>query len=371
MFYSVCFLTTLLYTAFLQRPNLPHPPSAERSRPGPYLDKRVPSYPDHDRPRLPHTLSENRLRPPRLDERWETYTGTEQPRLPHPSLIERQRVPLKELDEKSWPSHNEMADSVPAVTSDQPERTPSPLDEEEVDDYRILLQRHSLIQQQLAALEKQESSTLGEDNIIDDTFIDIPVEDTQPDLLRVNERDLQNFSNSLDETYEKEDVLNSQELNIDRNATSIETSNEIYSLEKSNDLLESEQTGEAMAPKAFSPFKIKPRYSNLPSIKELSQKDLEQREAGKYIEPGDGSNDPEYLPIKEKRTRAKKNRGRKRKRKLPQGVVQSNTAINSQPYGTVGLKQGSHVDPYNELEARLMSLAGSSVSNLAGTDSNR
>lgn len=378
----MCFLTTLLYTAFLQRPNLPHPPSAERSRP-PYLDKRVPVYPDSERPRLPYPPPENRPRPLHLDERWHSHSNAERPRLLHSTLSERQRLPLKELDEKSWPSQNEMADSTPAVPHEEPGRVPSPLDEEEVDDYRILLQRHRLIQQQLAALEKQENSTLGEDSIIDDSFVDIPVEDAQPDLSLVNARNLESFNDSLEQMNGKEDVLNSQQLNVDRNMASPEANNEIYILDKSNDALEGELSEEAMTTKTFLPFKIKPRYSNVPSIKELSQKDLDQREGKKYVETAAESNNSENLPIKESnqtQSRGAKKRGRlsqarknrrKRKRKSSQDASQSDAAINIQPVGTVSSNQGSHVDPHNELEARLMSLAGSSASNLGGVEANR
>ena len=377
----MCFLT-LLYIAFLQRLNLPHLLSAERLVP-PFLDKRVLPYPNNERPRLPYTTVEDRSRPPHLDERRHPHTDIDRPRLPHPSFSELQRVPLMELDEKSLPSHNEMLDLTPAEPDGQSERMPSLLDEEEVDDYRILLQRHRLIQQQLAALEKQESSTLGEDNIIDDSFVDIPVEDTQPDLPFANERNLESFEYSLEETHKEEGELNSQQLNVHRNMTSSETSHEITNMERTDDLIETESSGEGTAQKPFLPFKIKPRYSNVPSVKELSQKDLEQREARKGVETAPERNNLENVPVggnvqsqsQRKRTRgqlsrARKNR-RKRKRKLSQGVAHSNTIIKSGPTENVSSNQGTHVDPYNELEARLMSLADSSVSNVGGTDTKR
>ena len=334
----------------------------------------MPTYPDSERPRLPYSTPENRLRPPHLDERWyahNNYPDADQPRLPPPLTTERQRLPLKELDEKSWLVHNEVMDATPAISEEQSGRVPSLLDEE-VDDYRILLQRHRLIQQQLAALEKQESSTLAEDSIIDDTFIDIPVEEEK-------------FSGSLQQTYGKEEILNSQQSNVDRNLMYVESGNEIDNSEKNYDLLESEQSGDSITRKTFLPFKIKPRYSTVPSIKELSQKDLEQRDARQYNVTAVESNDAENLPVKEKNdkqtrsqrtrnrgklSRARKNR-RKRKRNLSQGANQNSSAINSQPVETVGPNQESHVDPYNELEARLMSMADSSVSNLGGTGANR
>ena len=372
----MCFLT-LLYIAFLQRQNLPHPISAERQG-SPYLNKRVPPYPNNERPRLPYSTAEDRSRPPHLAERRHAYSDIGRPRLPHPSLSERQRIPLMELDKTSLPSHNEMLDLTPAEPDGQSERIPSPLDEEEVDDYRILLQRHRLIQQQLAALEKQENSTLVEDNIIDDTFVDIPVEYTQPDLLLVNERNLESFHHSLEQTHKEEGGLN-----LDRNMTSAETTSEIYTLERTDDLIESESSGEGTLQKSFLPFKIKPRYNNVPSVQELSQKDLEQREARKGIETAAERNNLENVPVEgsgqsqsqRKRTRgqlsrARKNR-RKRKRKLSQGAAHSNSIINSEAAENVGSNQGPHVDPHNELEARLMSLADSSVSNVKGTDTNR
>lgn len=377
----MCFLTQL-YIAFLQRLNLPHFLSAERPGP-PYLNKRVPPYPNNERPRLPYITAEDRSRPPHLDERQHAYTDIDRPRLPLPSLSERQRVPLMELDEKSLPSHNEMLDLTPAEPDGQSEGIPSLLDEEEFDDYRILLQRHRLIQQQLAALEKQENSTLGEDNFIDDSFVDIPVGETQPNLPFANERNLDSFEHSLEETYKKEGELNSQQLNVDRNMTLSETSNEITNMERTDDLIETESSGEGAAQKPFLPFKIKPRYSNVPSVKELSQKDLEQREARKGVETAAERNNMENVPVEgnvqsqsqRKRTRgqvsrARKNR-RKRKRKLSQGAAHSNSVINSEPAENVGSNQGTHVDPYNELEARLMSLADSSVSHVGGTDTKR
>lgn len=372
-------LTSLLYIALHQRPNLPHPPFGERPWP-PYLDKRVPPCPHNERPRLPYPASENfnRARPPNLDERWHASADNRTPRLPHPALTERPRVPLMELDEKSWLSHNEKADPTPGA--EQPMRETSPLDEEDVDDYRILLQRHRLIQQQLAALEKQESSTLGEDNIIDDSFIDIPVEDTLPNLSLVGERNLEGIGHSLAQTR-NEGFLNTQQFNVDRSVTSIATGNEIYNLESAGNLLEGESSGEGMTQKPFLPFKIKHLYNSVPSIKELSQKDLEQRGAKKYIETAE-DDVSENLPAKKgsqtqsegqrrgKLSRARKNR-RKRKRKASQGSTQTNSMTNNEAMGNASIEQGGHVDAHNELEARLLSLAGSFVSDLGATDANR
>lgn len=353
---------TQLYTAFPQRPNLPHPPSDVRLR-SPYLDKRVSTHPDNEKERLPYSPPNIRSWTPQLEERGLGYSDTDRPRLPHTFPFDRERVPLMELDDKSRSSHNEKTNSTPVDLDEQPRRLPSPLDED-VDDYRILLQRHRLIQQHLAALENQENSTLGDDNIIDDTFVDIPVEDTQPNLLLEKEKQLQSFSDQLDETYQldygRQDGFQSHE---DVNIAYFETGSEINDFDKRNEMLNNEMSGETGTPKLFLPFKIKPRYGNVPSIKELSQKDLEQRTAKQQsTTKGNGSENTQTLSQNSKRgnlSKVKKNR-RKRKRKVSQNARQSN--INSQPVGASGSNQGSHVDPYNELEARLMSLAGNSVS---------
>ena len=374
-----------LITDFLQRPNLPHSPSVERSR-GPYPQKRGPGYTDNERLRQASSQPENKARAPHLDERWHGhgYPDTERPRLPHPLLNERQRLPLMELDEKSWPSYNTGVDSIAPAPDQQSARMESPLDEEEVDDYRILLQRHRLIQQQLAALEKQESSTLEEENIIDDTFIDIPVEDTQPDQSVVNEGNLESFTDSLVENPERDEVMNLQQSNLNRNLTNVVNSGELENSEQIDDLFMSGKPENSNSPKPFVPFRIKPRYTGVPSIKELSQKDLELRGAKEGTPTtADSINEGNQL-LKENnqapsqhrnRTRGKLSRGRKnrkrRKRNFSQGGNQSNSAIDNQPSEKVGSNQNSHVDPHNELEARLMSLAGSSVPNLGGTDENR
>lgn len=357
----------------------------ERSR-GPYPQKRGPGYTDNERLRQASSQPENKARAPHLDERWHGhgYPDTERPRLPHPLLYERQRLPLMELDEKSWPSYNTGVDSIAPAPDQQSARMESPLDEEEVDDYRILLQRHRLIQQQLAALEKQESSTLEEENIIDDTFIDIPVEDTQPDQSLVNEGNLESFTDSLVENPERDELMNLQQSNLNRNLTNVVNSGELENSEQIDDLFMSGKPENSNSPKLFVPFRIKPRYTGVPSIKELSQKDLELRGAKEGTPTaGDSINEGNQL-LKENnqapsqhrnRTRGKLSRGRKnrkrRKRNFSQGGNQGSSAIDIQPSEKVGSNQNSHVDPHNELEARLMSLAGSSVPNLEGTNENR
>ena len=315
----------------------------------------MPLYADGERARL-RSPPESRLRP-HLDERWQGYSDTDRPRLPHPSSLERQRLPLMELDEKSKPFHNEPIHSAPVIHEEQPRRIPSPFDED-VDDYRILLQRHRLIQQQLAALENQENSTLGDDNIIDETFVDIPVEDTKPDLmLHVgNETNQGSFSVSLGQAHLLEDRRQGGNFShLDANMPDFETSNEVYDLDERNEILDNELA----AAKPFLPFKIKPRYSSVPSIKELSQKDLEQRGTKKQDATIAGSNRGENTDTQSRIRKRGKNR-RKRKRKVSQGSVQTN--VNSQQPVAAGSNQGAHVDPHNELEARLLSLAGSSVS---------
>jgi len=267
-----------------------------------------------------------------------------------------------ELEDKSRSSHNEKTNSAPVELDEQPRRLPSPLDDD-VDDYRILLQRHRLIQQHLAALENQENSTLGDDNIIDDTFVDIPVEDTQSDLLLEKEKNLQELSDPLGQIYQldysrQEDFQSHEDVNL----AYFETRSETSDFDKQNETMDIDMSGETGTPKPFLPFKIKPRYGNVPSIKELSQQDIEQRKAKQQsTTKGNGSENSQTLSQNSKRenlSKVKKNR-RKRKRKVSQNARQNN--LNSRPVGATPANQSSHVDPYNELEARLLSLAGGSV----------
>ena len=320
-------------------------------------------YPDNEKERLPYSPPDIRSWTPHLEERAIGYSDTDRPRLPQTFPFDREIVPLMELEDKSRSSHNEKTNSAPVELDEQPRRLPSPLDDD-VDDYRILLQRHRLIQQHLAALENQENSTLGDDNIIDDTFVDIPVEDTQSHFSLENEKDLQTFRDQLGQTYQldytRQDDFQSHE---DVNLTYFETSSETNDFEKRNAMMHNEMSVETGTPKPFLPFKIKPRYGNVPSIKELSQQDLEQRKAKQQSTiKGNGPENSQTLSQNSKRdnlSKAKKNR-RKRKRKVSQNARQSN--INSQPVGATVSNQSPHVDPYNELEARLLSLAGTSVS---------
>ena len=341
---------------------MPHPLTDERLRPPP-IDQRVLTHPDNEKERLPYSPPDIPSWTPHLDERKLGYSDTDRPRLPHTFPFDRERVPLMELEDKSRSSHNEKTNPTPVELDEQSRRLPSPLDDD-VDDYRILLQRHRLIQQHLAALENQENSTLGDDNIIDDTFVDIPVEDTQSDLSLEREKNLQTFSDQLGQTYQldyrRQDDFQSHE---DGNLAYFEASRETNDFDKRNETMDNEMSGETGTPKPFLPFKIKPRYGNVPSIKELSQQDLEQRKAKQQsTTKGNGSENSQTLSQNSKRqnlSKVKKNR-RKRKRKVSQNARQGN--LNSRPAGAIASNQSSHVDPYNELEARLMSLAGSSLS---------
>ena len=327
------------------------------------MDQRVLTHPDNEKERLPYSPPEIPSWTPHLEERKLGYSDTDRPRLGHTFPFDRERVPLMELEDKSRSSHNEKTNSTPVELDEQSRRLPSPLDDD-VDDYRILLQRHRLIQQHLAALENQENSTLGDDNIIDETFVDIPVEDTQSDLLLEKGKNVQTFSDQLGQTYQlhyrRQDDFQSHE---DGNLAYFETNRETIDFDDRNETMDNEMSGETGTPKPFLPFKIKPRYGNVPSIKELSQQDLEQRKAKQQsTTKGNGSENSQTLTQNSKRqnlSKVKKNR-RKRKRKVSQNARQS--TINSRPVGATASNQSSHVDPYNELEARLMSLAGSSLS---------
>lgn len=336
---------------------MPHTPLDERLR-SPYIGKRVLTQTDIEKERLPYSPSDTRSWTPHVEERGLGYSDIDRPRLPHTYPFDRERVPLMEVEDKSKSLHNEKTNSTVEL-DDEPRRLPSLLDEE-VDDYRILLQRHRLIQQHLAALENQENSALGDDNIIDDTFVDIPVEDIQSDFCLEREKNLQTYSTQLGQTsqldYSKQDDFYSHG---DLNLPYFETND----FDNRNEMQDNEMSSETGTPKPFLPFKIKPRYSNVPSIKELSQKDLEERKSKQPSTAKDHSSENSQIPLqsskRENLSKVKKNR-RKRKRKVSQNARQSN--INSRPGGTTASNQGSHVDPYNELEARLLSLAGGSVS---------
>ena len=280
----------------------------------------MPTHPDNEKERLPYSLPDIRSWTPHVEsERGLGYSDTGRPRLPHTFPFDRERVPLMELEDKSKSLHNEKPNSTPVELDEQPRRLPSLLDED-VDDYRILLQRHRLIQQHLAALENQENSTLGDDNIIDETFVDIPVQDTQSDLLLEKERNLQTFSDQLGQTYQldysRQDDFESRG---DVNLAYFETGSETNDFGNRNEMQDNDMSGETGAQKPFLPFKIKPRYSNVPSIKELSQQDLEQRKAKQpSTTKGSASENSQTLSQSSKRenlSKVKKNR-RKRKRKV-------------------------------------------------------
>ena len=143
---------------------MPHRPSEERFH-GPYPQKRGPRYTDNQRLRQTSSQPENKARPPHLHENWHGcgYPDTERPRLPHPLLNKRNRLPLMEFDQNLWPSHNRCVDSTALAPYQQSARMESPLDEEEVDDYRILLQRrrHCLGQKGLEQMGAKEGTAAG------------------------------------------------------------------------------------------------------------------------------------------------------------------------------------------------------------------
>lgn len=352
------------YSAFFQRPNLPHHLSHEISG-HPYNDKRIQWHQDFERTRLSYAATENQLIPTHFNERH--HLDNAQPRLSHVSVTERSRMPLMELDDQVWSSHSEMADLIPPPEAGkQPTRTASPQEEEEIDDYRILLQRHRLIQQQLAALEKQESSSLAdEDTVIDDSFIDIPVEGT-PSMPASQLGDGRTFENLAITGDKPMDEFHSLQLDTDLSDTYSATRKDIY------DVLESESSGSG-AQKPFLPFKIKPLYNNVPTIKELSQKDLEQRVSTDLPEHGADASSMENLAVKEnnqsltqgkRQSQLSRPRKSRKKRKRKVSVVGTQVAGEATRESTANESslQGAHVDPHNELEARLLSLASGSVS---------
>lgn len=135
-------------------------------------------------------------------------------------------------------------------------------------------------------------------------------------------------------------------------------------------MLESESSGDG-AQKPFLPFKIKPLYNNVPTIKELSQKDLEQRVSRDV--PGTDTSNVENLAVKENNqsqtqgkrqsqlSRPRKSRKR-RKRKVSVVMTQVGGEATRESTGNDSSLQGAHVDPHNELEARLLSLASGPIS---------
>lgn len=342
------------YSAFFQTPNLPHHLSHEISGP-PYNDKRKQLHQDFERTRLSHP--DVQFIPTYLSERH--HLDNAQPRLSHVSVTERSRMPLMELDDQVCSSQSEMADLIPPPeTSKQPTRTVSLPEEEEVDDYRILLQRHRLIQQQLAALEKQESSSLvDEDTVIDDSFIDIPVEGTLS-MPTSPLREGKTFENLAVTGDKPMDEYHSLQFDVDLNDAYSEKRKDIYGM------LESESSGDG-AQKPFLPFKIKPLYNNVPTIKELSQKDLEQRVSRDV--PGTDTSNVENLAVKENnqsQTQGKRPRKSRKRRKRKVSVVMTQVAgeATRESTGNDSSLQGAHVDPHNELEARLLSLASGPIS---------
>ena len=325
---AIFFLNNAFLIAFQQQQNLPHGLPVERHG-APFLNERGPVV-NHDRPRLPHF-----------------------------GPLERQRSPLPSLGERFRQSYVKRQDFTPPLPVEEHRRS-SPF-EEEVDDYSLLLERHRLIQQQLEALEKQES--LADDDIIDDTFVDIPIEDDEQSLER--SREWENNSHSK---------IDSQDLVVDSNDEYFEIHSENYALEAENDT----RVEELMKPKVFLPFKIRTQYSTVPSIQELSRKDLEQKQT-KQEDDGSTSigidnvkdlGSDQYIRTdsqvqkKVRATKTKRNRQRRRKRKLSRSITQSKTRNGKLEKSMVGgsnVAAQSHVDPHNELEARLMSLATSSV----------
>lgn len=348
------------YSAIFQTPNLPHHLSHEISGP-PYNDKRKQLHQDFERTRLSH--GDIQFIPTYLNERH--HLDNAQPRLSHVSVTERSRMPLMELDDQVWSSHSEMADLIPPPeTGKQPTRAAASPEEEEFDDYRILLQRHRLIQQQLAALEKQESSSIvDEDTVIDDSFIDIPVEGTLS--MAASPLHVGKTFDNLAVTGDKPmDEFHSLQLDVDLSDAYSEKRKDI------DGVLESESSGDG-GQKPFLPFKIKSLYNNVPTIKELSQKDLEQRVSRDL--PGVDASNVENLAVKENNqsqtqgkkqsqlSRPRKSR-KKRKRKVSVVMTQVAGEATRESTGNDSSLQGAHVDPHNELEARLLSLASGPIS---------
>lgn len=235
------------------------------------------------------------------------------------------------------------------------------------EDFDLLLERHKLIQQQLESLEKQEKAALAAENIIDETFIDIPLDD------RVFEAGIPNIGTGVStepDVTENENFCEetSQQLSVNTN------------MGNDDDSINSEL--DSTSTKNFLPFKIKAQYSSVPSLSERSRLDLEMRKTkgestvnlatvesnssmnSTKIPASDSSSqvmsvDP-MLPLGVKAAstggpesnskRPKRRRRSRRRKKTPAEKFTPNT-------GTVPKTNATLVDPHTELENKLFDLA--------------
>ena len=252
-----------------------------------------------------------------------------------------------------------------------------PKEKQGEDDFELLLERHKLIQQQLETLEKQEKAALAADHIIDETFIDIPLDDT------INQSVTTNRVNAP----ANEDKLVFEDTSDKSLITDNSRNDNINELSKEIDTVKTED--EEISSRTFSPFKIKPLYTSVPSLSERSKHDLELRKTKgeptanlnttennssvtdsvtpastnqKSIAPQAVVVDP-VLPLGSRlisvvgpelnSKRSKRRRRQRRRKKSVQEQLASNTR-------TIPTTRTVLVDPHAELENKLFDLALSS-----------
>lgn len=227
--------------------------------------------------------------------------------------------------------------SQPRPRSPSPAKTP---DKDASDDFDLLLERHKQIQLQLENLEREESAALlDNDDIIDDSFIDIPVGN--------DNKNLQGLQGQLGEG--------------------------------TSGVNSSTSTDQKPLPEKFSPFKIKPLRPPIPTLKELSEKQKamgdtlpENNEsttaASDVVTTSDDAftstlDNSQLKTTNNKASASTKKRSRKRVRKKRQRANKKTTvtlnknAIIPKPEST---KVMEHM---TEIEAKLMQLATSSANN--------
>ncbi|XP_048578387.1 zinc finger C3H1 domain-containing protein isoform X2 [Nematostella vectensis] len=227
------------------------------------------------------------------------------------------------------------------ITPPEEKESPSKGD---TDDFDLLLERHKLIQQQLEALEKQEQAALDEE-VIDDSYVDIPVEDLR--------RKDQGNNNNEDDDFEIGD----------------------------GDSRDAERKQEK--PKAFAPFKIRPLRPHIPSLKELSQK--ESKSDGGVTEVMQApsvtdscanatiaSDNPSTLPkikvqIKNQSVTARRKRRRARRRNRKAEMRWWSYKRKDDDTESSAPQSVPPVDAHSELEEKLLTLAVTPLDDMASS----
>lgn len=239
------------------------------------------------------------------------------------------RLPIPLMNNRAKPFFSQ-----PRPRSPPPEKTP---DTVITDDFDLLLERHKEIQLQLENLEREESAALlDNEDIIDDSFVDIPVDGDGKSGL------------NLEDSGEGTSGVDSSEINQEKNL-----------------------------PDKFLPFKIKPLRPPIPTLKELSEKKDEDVEQSLDNETTNGdlpSTSDDTVPLNTDRSQAdtssKPNvsasvkRRRRRMRKKKQRVIKKPTvAVNKDIVVSPKDENAKLMEPTTEIEAKLMQLATSSENN--------